>query len=619
MDRKFWDAHGSYMRTNEPAPNASLPTHFLPEYEPDSLDPLTWAAWRSPVLALVEAGRPANKMVATIWAGVLCEAIALLLPTPGAPLGEVLNEEAIALVANERLRKGRAPGFARDARTSLTRLQAVARGIPVSTVSSAGPARLPAGPGLLALHCLASDPDAFVSASAVRLLDELEQIRPRPWPIPLPYNTWKKFLAVANLRGYLVGYTWRKLRSERASEELLAARPAVEVIRSMGYTREHLNLLSRTTRRDVQDSDRTLRGPATMATSHPWTIKDFTCMSSPDSRRAKPTATAPARMSKAQARRLAAQYADSLTTRPEDLSPQLEAILQSWTPAHLPRQDWERARELTCDVMRRSHIRGAESFRKHLRLMAGLVAWAQRAGYPDRVTAILTGEAIDNYLRDQPPSRPNSSLATMRSDLRRIASHVNPDGGGPTPPMSIGHTDVKPPYTDADIYWILKRIPTVTHPPRRRAIQTAVASGLGAGLNSGDLLSLTRAQVEDHRSEGILIHVTGQRPRSVWLRRAHEDLLREGIGSLTKNEYILGRRQHKDTVRDLYDAIQPLGDGPRILQGRLRNTWIATLMCEPIPVQTLLQAAGLEGARTLTDIAPYIHAAVDPQVLRGVA
>jgi hypothetical protein len=115
------------------------------------------------------------------------------------------------------------------------------------------------------------------------------------------------------------------------------------------------------------------------------------------------------------------------------------------------------------------------------------------------------------------------------------------------------------------------------------------------------------------------VHVPGQRPRSVWLRRDYEPLLRAGLECLTRNEHVLGRRQHKDTVRDLYDAIQPLGEGPRVLQGRLRNTWIATLMCEPIPIQTLLQAAGLEGARTLTDIAPYIHATADPAILRGVA
>jgi hypothetical protein len=97
-------------------------------------------------------------------------------------------------------------------------------------------------------------------------------------------------------------------------------------------------------------------------------------------------------------------------------------------------------------------------------------------------------------------------------------------------------------------------------------------------------------------------------------------MLRSGISRLTKNEHVLGRQNmHKDAVTDLYGRIQPVGKGPRIQQGRLRNTWIATLMTEPIALRTVLAAAGLSGARTLTDLARFIEPVSGDQSLRGAA
>jgi len=86
---------------------------------------------------------------------------------------------------------------------------------------------------------------------------------------------------------------------------------------------------------------------------------------------------------------------------------------------------------------------------------------------------------------------------------------------------------------------------------------------------------------------------------------------------------VLGRRTlNKDSLVDLYGTVQPLDGALRIQQGRLRNTWLATLMCEPIPLAAILHAAGLQSARTLSELAAYLPAlAVDsaPKSLRGAA
>ncbi len=156
-------------------------------------------------------------------------------------------------------------------------------------------------------------------------------------------------------------------------------------------------------------------------------------------------------------------------------------------------------------------------------------------------------------------------------------------------------------------------------PTTRRAIQTAIALGLGAGLTTGDLQTLTRGNIDDQGDTGICITITGRNPRTIWLRHEYEEMLREGISHLSAGGRILGLRHHKDTVRDLYRNIQPTGSGPTVVQSRLRNTWIAQLMCEPIPLVTVMRVAGLATARTLTDLAPFIHELTDEQILRGAA
>lgn len=620
MYRDFGGPHEQGMTISLAAPPPSLSVEagfgFLARYVPDSLSPLEWDLWQEPVLALVAAAGPANKVVATIWAGLLCETIALVGPEPGTDLGFMLGDPTIDRVAHERRRRGKSESFAAAARDGLNRLQAIARGFtPVTSARSSTPSGwAPRSDGIDALQRLARG-DSTPASQAQVLLEALVEIPSGEWVNPLPDKDFQRFKCQAAKAGELVRLSWPELRSERVRREFLVARPTIELFRLRPYAPSHWDRLSKAIGSDVPGVGVLSRGSATLVQPHSWIIRDVTVNQLRTAQPATPRKTA----SKAEARRLARTAATALSVEPEPLAEALEDILASWWPRDIPAADWQAGRDLTHEAMRRSHIRGEASFKKHLRVTARHVCWAVRNGYPQRIEAIFTGTAIDDGLTATGGDAPTSTRGTVRSDLRRIAAVVNPEHGGPVPAMTLGHNDVKPPYTEQDIYWILRRIPHVTHPPLRRAISTAVALGLGAGLNAGDLRDLTRAHIDDRGEDGILLTVPGRRPRLVWVRRDYEDLLREGIRTLTRNEPVLGRRQHKDTVRDLYEAIQPTGKGARVLQGRLRNNWIATLMCEPIPVAVLLQVAGLEGARTLTDIAAYIHPATDTDAVRGAA
>jgi hypothetical protein len=589
---------------------------FLERYTPTSLTPEQWEVWRKPVSALV-LQVSSTRNAATVNASALCEAISESGAEPGTPLDEVLRSEVINRVANARRRSGRSNRYSQHATAVLARLQTAALGVAPRPRATHPTRTVGATPSLAALRTLAAHDDAHTRNTAQQLLVELEELRPRRWNNPLPASEWRLFRTSPQVTDVVDPLRWDKLRSERVWEEMHQPTPAIQLIIYLRYTSRHWNWLA-ARRLDVRlVGSKSLRG-CTIKRSRQWIVKDVRVTPSEKSETARKQSRRRA-SSKAEARRIAQEHISALQAEPEPLSAELEHLLEAWVPKGMPARDWLACQDLVHDVMRRAHIRGVESFRKHLRILSEYIAWAIKSGYPEDVLALMTDDAINDFSRMVLAGAGDATAGTKRSKLRALARTVNPEKNVEALGARFGHTDVKPPYTQEDVYWITRRISQVRKPTTRRAIQTAVALGLGAGLTTGDLQPLTRGNIDDQGDTGICITITGRNPRTIWLRHEYEEMLREGISHLSAGGRILGLRHHKDTVRDLYRNIQPTGSGPTVVQSRLRNTWLAHLMCEPIPLVTVMRVAGLATARTLTDLAPFIHEVADEQNLRGAA
>ena len=81
--------------------------------------------------------------------------------------------------------------------------------------------------------------------------------------------------------------------------------------------------------------------------------------------------------------------------------------------------------------------------------------------------------------------------------------------------------------------------------------------------------------------------------------------VRRGVVGIAPKAMVIGTvRNRKNIAGEITSRVIALGkDVPHIEAGRLRTTWIAELMTEAIPIQVILHAAGLQSARTLTDLA----------------
>jgi hypothetical protein len=66
---------------------------------------------------------------------------------------------------------------------------------------------------------------------------------------------------------------------------------------------------------------------------------------------------------------------------------------------------------------------------------------------------------------------------------------------------------------------------------------------------------------------------------------------------------ILGRVvDRRNIVGAIVEKADLFDDAPHIEASRLRSTWLTTLMTERIPINVILDAAGLKSARTLTEL-----------------
>jgi hypothetical protein len=269
--------------------------------------------------------------------------------------------------------------------------------------------------------------------------------------------------------------------------------------------------------------------------------------------------------------------------------------------------------------MRRSHIRGEESFRKHLRSIAPFVHWCLDSGYEPTPAALLTSAAIDQYTRLGMHHIPERSRADIRSDLRRVAAHAALSAEAPLTSPTSRHFDVKPPYTNRQVESIRLAIRTTVKPEIAAKLRVFVSLGIGAGLDQRDMTGMKRTDIVDHGEQGIEITVRGNRPRSVWLRAEWEDTLREGLSGLRATTHILGNAEPaKDYIGDLYSThLRCLEGRAHVTQSRLRNTWLTTLISEPISLWTIMQAAGLATARTLVELTRFLTPTSDSHLTRG--
>jgi len=294
------------------------------------------------------------------------------------------------------------------------------------------------------------------------------------------------------------------------------------------------------------------------------------------------------------------------------------AAVAAFTPNDLSGERWNQLRPVWERLIVGYAPPEAASVGNPASVLAGFCDWARsRAGRPDHAGPLATEELLgfglvdahDTYLAEM--GVPDGSRATRRSVVRRALRALD----GRPASAKIVYQPVAGPYGQSECAALVRLARHQPTASRRCELSLAVGLGLGAGLDGRDMRHVTRSGFTDidlgYATLGLAVTVAdGERPRSVIIRSAYEPLVRESlrlhdIARRGRTAPVIGRSATRRSITSpvMAHALTGLaGATVDIEVNRLRATWLVAAMCAPVPLASLVQAAGLRSARTLTDL-----------------
>ena len=239
---------------------------------------------------------------------------------------------------------------------------------------------------------------------------------------------------------------------------------------------------------------------------------------------------------------------------------------------------------------------------KYLSHLADFAAWAHGEGVPMTLTHLFDPDVIERYIAVGMPTAKDSTRATRRAVLRRVAQRCSP--AALNPPLPISYRRLRPPYSADEVRGFLALAASQPTPSRRQTLEAIVHLGLGCGIASRDLGWVRGRDVTRLPDHAVSVSVSGgTRPRSVVALQRHEEALLQLAAAKGSGLLIGGRvRGRRNITRGPLDRVVGGEDLPRLETARLRSSWLLTHLRAQTPLPALMQAAGLTTVRPLEDL-----------------
>jgi len=318
-------------------------------------------------------------------------------------------------------------------------------------------------------------------------------------------------------------------------------------------------------------------------------------------------------------------YGDPLTVSPyvgsvyvmdvtSELREEVNLVIASFIPQG-PRAlaAWPYTHRVVTEAARVS-TRSPSNAAKYLSHFSDFAAWAHAQGVPVVLVYLLDSDMIERYIAVGMPGARDSTRATRRAILHRIARRcASPQQDLPLP---IAYRRVRPPYSPEEVHRLLALASAQPTPSRRRTLRAILHLGLGCGIASRDLAWVRGQDVEQLQDGSVSVTVSGgTRPRAVVALQAHEATLLE-VARFARAGLLIGgtARGRRNVTRGPLDRVVGGEDLPRLETARLRATWLLTHLRARTPLPALMTAAGLMTVRPLEDL--LHHCPVDDDAAR---
>lgn len=224
------------------------------------------------------------------------------------------------------------------------------------------------------------------------------------------------------------------------------------------------------------------------------------------------------------------------------------------------------------------HSTASESTaRRYCSHAAAFGAWAWVEGIAGDGSELFRLDLIERYIEVGMPSAAESTRATRRSILRRIARHVSPDLKNLPAPTPLPYRRVRPPYSNDEVAGYFRLARSQPTEARHQSVAGVLLLGLGCGMDCRDLGWVRGSDVT--MSDGVItVRVCGgSRPRTVVCLANYEAPLWE-LAQLRGESLLVGGQKlgrHNITSNCLAAMITD-STMPRLVPARLRSTWMFT-------------------------------------------
>lgn len=270
--------------------------------------------------------------------------------------------------------------------------------------------------------------------------------------------------------------------------------------------------------------------------------------------------------------------------------------IHSYRP-QLPAERWDAIQAFVFEAIMVSGETSRHRIRLRMSILARFADWANLVQVGPIDMSLLTEQIIDAYAAHRVSENASATVERHRKMLRIMAGLANQteierDSTIATP---------TPPYSPAEQMEFLRKIEGMRRGKQRHSLLNALALGLGCGLKTREMAQISSEHFElaDH---GLDVHIPGNRSRTVTVVGEWEDILLEAIehkGFLVFPD----RKQLPNEFKfQLSEASLPTFLNIR----RMRVTWILGLLQARVPLNLILEAAGLDGPYSLIRVLEYM-------------
>ncbi len=188
---------------------------------------------------------------------------------------------------------------------------------------------------------------------------------------------------------------------------------------------------------------------------------------------------------------------------------------------------------------------------------------------------------------------------TLRSNLRHLADKVVPELR--PAPVALSRERAKVPYSAAEIASYLALADAQPTAARRTRVAALICLGAGAGLMGAELRHVRGSDVVS-RSGGVLVCITGRRPRAIPVLRAYHERLLAAAGAFGGHYLVCAKDPGRHNVTTpLVSSLSGGADLARLDTGRLRASWLAAC-AQQIGLKAFMDAAGITCSQRLGDL-----------------